>query len=141
MNRTDAIKLLALIKVAYPTAYRDMDEDSLNATVTMWESTFPSTPYVIVEMAFDQHRRKSKFPPTVAEMFEELKAIHYRSTGDALTYASMGGSSRLVDRCRWVADQTSAFARGGADSINYGSVTEKMLTGGGYKALGGGSDG
>ena len=141
MNKQEAIQLLALIKVAYPTAYRDMDEESLNATVSMWEQTFPSTPYVIMEMAFDGHRRKSKFPPTVAEMYEELKSIHYKATGDALTYASMGRNQRLVERCRWVADQTSRFARGDVHNINYGSVTDKMLTGGGYKMIGGGNDG
>lgn len=127
MNRPEAIKLLALIKVAYPTSYRDMDDATLNATVTMWEQTFPYTPYVIMEMAFDQHRRKSKFPPTVAEMIEELKGIHYKATGDALTYASMGGRSEFVNRCRWVADNTSVFARGDADRINYDAVTDGML--------------
>lgn len=118
-----------------------MDEASLNATVTMWEETFPSTPYVIMEMAFERYRRKSKFPPTVAEMVEELKSIHYKATGDALTYASVGGNSKFVDRCRWVADNTSIFARGDTDSINYGVVSDKMLISGGYKQIGGGENG
>ena len=33
MNKQEAIKLLALIKVAYPTAYKDMDQASKQATV------------------------------------------------------------------------------------------------------------
>ena len=141
MNRSEAIKLLALIKVAYPTAYRDMDDESLNATVAMWESTFPATPYVIMEMAFDQHRRKSKFPPTVAEMIDELKSIHYTAIGDALTYGSVGRNARLVEKCQWVADNTSVFARDYGGGISYDTVTDRMLIGDGYKMIGGGNDG
>lgn len=141
MTRPEAIKLLALIKVAYPTAYRDMDDDSLNATVSMWESTFPSTPYVIMEMAFDRHRRKSKFPPTVAEMIDELEGIYYDATEDALANAFFGRNPRLVAQCRWVADQTSQFTRRRAGGINYSVVTNKMLTNSRYKQIGDGSDG
>jgi len=141
MTRAEAIKLLALIKVAYPTSYKDMDEGSLNATVAMWESTFPHTPYAIMEMAFERYRRRFKFPPTVAEMVDELRHIHYKATGDALTYASIRYDSDYVKRCRWVADKTAVFARGGDDYIDYSVVTDKMLISGGYKAIGGGNDG
>lgn len=85
MTREEAIKLLAIIKVAYPTAFKDMDKDSKHATVAMWQSTFPNTPYVIMEMAFDRFRRKSKFPPTVAEMYEQLQGLYYKAVQDALT--------------------------------------------------------
>ena len=40
MNKQEAIQLLALIKVAYPEAYRDMDEASKKATVNMWAMSF-----------------------------------------------------------------------------------------------------
>lgn len=85
MTREESIKLLALIKVAYPTAFKDMDKDSKHATVAMWQSTFPNTPYVIMEMAFDRFRRVSKFPPTVAEMYEQLQNLYYQAAQDALT--------------------------------------------------------
>ena len=35
MTREESIKLLALIKVAYPTAYKDMDNASKQATVNI----------------------------------------------------------------------------------------------------------
>lgn len=84
MNRTEAAKLLALIKVAYPSAYRDMDDKTQIATVTMWQSTFPNVPYAIMEMAFDHFRRVSKFAPTIAEMYEELKSLHYRALEEVM---------------------------------------------------------
>ena len=90
MNKQEAVKLLALIKVAYPTAYRDMDEASKMATVNMWASSFPDMPYPIMEQALSHHRMVSKFPPTVAEMVAELKSIYYQATEQALVFKAIG---------------------------------------------------
>jgi hypothetical protein len=85
MNKTEAAKLLALIKVAYPSTYKDMDDKTKIATVTMWQSTFANVPYAIVEMAFDHFRRVSKFAPTIADMYDELKGLHYRALEEVAT--------------------------------------------------------
>ena len=90
MNKQEATQLLALIKVAYPTAYRDMDVASKKATVNMWQMSFPDVPYPIMEQAFNHFRMVSKFPPTVAEMVEELKQIHFHATECALIHKSLG---------------------------------------------------
>ena len=90
MNKQEAVKLLALIKVAYPTAYRDMDDASKKATVNMWQMSFADVPYPIMEQAFTHHRMISKFPPTVAEMVAELKSIYYEATEQALLFKAIG---------------------------------------------------
>lgn len=90
MNRQEAVKLLALIKIAYPTAYRDMDEASKKATVSMWQMSFPDVPYPIMEQAFNHFRMVSKFPPTVAEMVEELRSIYHLAVEQALSFKSLG---------------------------------------------------
>lgn len=90
MNKQEATKLLALIKIAYPTAYRDMDDASKKVTVNMWQMSFPDVPYPIMEQAFNHFRMTSKFPPTVAEMVEELKAIHFQATECALIQKGLG---------------------------------------------------
>lgn len=93
MNKQEAVKLLALIKVAYPTAYRDMDDASKKATVNMWANSFPEVPYPIMEQAFNHFRMVSKFPPTVAEMVDELKKIHYQATEYAMVCAQIGNEA------------------------------------------------
>ena len=93
MTREESIKLLALIKVAYPTAYKDMDNASKQATVNMWQTTFPDVPYQIMEMAFNRFRMASKFPPTVAEMCEELTHLHWKAIEDSM-YAVAFGDNR-----------------------------------------------
>ena len=108
MNKQEAVKLLALIKVAYPTAYRDMDDASKKATVSMWQMSFPDTPYPIMEQAFNHFRMVSKFPPTVAEMVEELKRIYYEATEGALVQKALG-NQELVDQYRLVMAYTARY--------------------------------
>ena len=124
MNRQEAIKLLALIKVAYPSTYKDMDDASKNATVNMWHSTFSNVPYVIMEIAFDHFRRVSKFAPTPADMFDELKSLYYRAVGDALR---MTDNDSRIKQVNYVIEQTSQFRGSTTHSINYGMITDKML--------------
>lgn len=90
MNKQEATQLLALIKLSYPTAYRDMDDVSKRATVSMWASSFPDVPYQLMEQAFNHYRMTSKFPPTVAEMVEELRSIHFIALERAMLCKSVG---------------------------------------------------
>ena len=125
MTTEEAAKLLALIKVAYPTSYRDLDEDSTWATIKMWENTFADVPYVILTLAFENFRRRSKYPPTIAEMYEELNHLYYIAIGD-ISMAEFSGKSDA--RSRFVLEHTSRF-RGDSisRSIEYSCITDEML--------------
>jgi hypothetical protein len=125
MTREEAIKFLALIKVAYPTAYKDMDKENKLATVNMWQSTFPQIPLRIMEFAFDHFRRVSKFPPTVAEMYEELRHVYYRALQDSLTNE---GCKEIEDRAEWIMAYTSQFRGNNTPcQINYTSIQREEL--------------
>lgn len=128
MNKQETTQLLALIKVAYPTAYRDMDEATKKATVNMWASSFPDVPYPIMEQAFNHHRMISKFPPTVAEMVEELKHIHYQATECALVHKSFGDEDQ-VRRYRAIMDCTYRYKDGTNLGLQLSSLPN-LLTGG-----------
>lgn len=129
MNKQEAVKLLALIKVAYPQAYRDMDEASKRATVNMWASSFPEVPYGIMEQAFNHFRMVSKFPPTVAEMVDELKQIHYQATEYALVCSSMGNDAD-ARQYRAIMDATSRYK-----DMDYFWGRLNMIVDGGSKGL------
>ena len=108
MNREESIKLLALVKVAYPTAYKDMDNASKQATVNMWQVTFKTVPYPIMEMAFNRFRMASKFPPTVAEMCDELKHLYWKAIEDSLRATALGSIDELKTY-EWIMEQTSQY--------------------------------
>ena len=115
MTREEAKKLLALIKVAYPHSYKDMDRDFALATVSMWQSTFPEVPYVIMETAFNQFRKKSKFPPTVADMYEELQGLYFSALDNVLTTSN----NQIVAAARYILEHTKGFKDGTENVINY----------------------
>ena len=128
MTKQESAKLLSLIKLSYPTAYRDIDRETANATVNMWASSFPDVPYPIMEQAFNHHRMISKFPPTVAEMVDELKQIYYQATECAMVHKSFGDEEKVM-QYRAIMDCTYRYK----DKTNLGlqlSSLPNRLTGG-----------
>ena len=110
MNKQEAAKLLSLVKLSYPSAYRDIDAATANATVTMWAMTFSGVPYALMERAFDSHRLASKYPPTVAEMAAQLKKLYYRAEDMMLLHKSLG-NEQMVQRYLQVMSCTAQFQR------------------------------
>ena len=121
MNKQEATKLLALTKIAYPTAYRDMDEASKKATVNMWHMSFPDVPYPIMEQAFNHHRMVSKFPPTVADMVEELRQIHFHATECALIHKTLGDDEG-VRRYKAIMDCTLRYKNNDYLGLQLGNI-------------------
>ena len=125
MTKQEAVKLLALIKVAYPTAYRDMDDASKKATVNMWAGSFPEVPYPIMEQAFNHFRMTSKFPPTVAEMVEELKGIYYEALEGASVHKALG-SRELVSCYQEIMSYTHRYAKGEVGIMNVDNLMPQL---------------
>lgn len=133
MNKADAAKLLDLIVLSYPSAYRGMNDGWKIATVNMWYMSFPDMPYPIMEQAFNHFRMVSKFPPTVAEMVEELRNIYNQAVEGALLQKSLG-NQEMVDKYRLVMAYTARYK----DTDNLGGLnisTIPQLGGGDYVGL------
>ncbi len=127
MNKTEAIKFLALIKVAYPTAYKDMDNDSKMATVNMWHRCFIDVPFKIMEMVFERFIRVSKFPPTVSDIFDGLKALYWNTLGDE-NIAYQRKDADLMKRTEWVLTYTSPYRNASPPTTsNYDLITAEDL--------------
>ena len=124
MNKEEATKFLAIIKIAYPKAYRNMDNDSIIATINMWHNTFADTPYPIMELALDHFRKTSEFEPTVAGIYKELKTLYYAALGDVLA----SGEETKVNIGKYIMEHTERF-KNENDSrykINYNSLAKKL---------------
>lgn len=131
MTKKEAAMLLNLIKLSYPAAYRDMNDEWKVATINMWVSSFPDVPYPIMEQGFNHYRMSHKFPPTVAEMVEELQHIYYEATECALVHKGLG-NQEMVDRYRMVMAYTERYK----DIDNLGGLNisslPRMLGGNAY---------
>ena len=111
MNDQEAAKLLSLIKLSYPQSYRDVDRITASATVKMWAGSFASVPYAVMERAFDRFRMKSKFPPTVACLAQELKTMHFDAEDKAFAHRMLG-NEEAVRKYRYLMACTAGFSGG-----------------------------
>lgn len=126
MDNYEATKLLAMVKVAYPNSYKGMDNESLMATVNMWAMSFPDVPYPIMEQAFNSLRMKLKFPPTVADMAEEISHLHYEAEQLGDIQRQIGNHER-ARHYYMISDSISRFKNWPSIETTYGAA---MLIGG-----------
>jgi hypothetical protein len=83
-----------------------------------------------MEQAFNHFRMTSKFPPTVAEMVEELKGIYYEALEGANIHKNLG--NREFASCyQEIMSYTHRYAKGEVGLINLDNLLPQ-LTGGGY---------
>ena len=125
MTKKEAAMLLELIKLSYPSAYRDMDDKWKLATINMWAMSFPDVPYPIIEQAFNHYRMGHKFPPTVAEMVEELRHIHYQALEGAMIHKTLG-NEEMVQRFKEVMAYTSQYKDDDLGGLNISSLSRMM---------------
>lgn len=138
MDKVEATKFLALIKVAYPTSYRDLDKTTTQATINMWKVTFSDVPFDVMVIAFEHFRRVSKFPPTVAEICEELKKIYYTAYADYIQCSNknswgIGAPNKETreekrKKAKYIMDCTEQFEKIETSiNINYDSIKNKQI--------------
>ncbi len=140
MTEQEARRLLNAIKLAYPHAYRDMNPKTADATVKLWAVSFPDLPYKVMEQAFHHYRMVSKFPPTVAEMVEELERMHYRALEAAQLFRMMGDQN-MAQRWMNAAAMTEGYRRekmtgGMGNGIYFGTPGNWLDGGDGLPQLG-----
>ena len=124
MTLEESIKLLALIKLAYPNSYKDIDRETQLATVNMWHRAFEGTQFPIVQMALEHFIKGSKFPPTIADIIDELKRAHYEAWQNVVTLPE--GQTREINR--HIMSQTARYTERNDSVIHYGAM--KNLLGG-----------
>lgn len=79
MTKKEALQILAILKAAYPASYNGMTKEEASGTVSVWAMQFNDVPVDIVMMAVQKAIATNKFPPTVAEVKEKIKAIHWEA--------------------------------------------------------------
>lgn len=77
MTREETIKILAILKAAYPNSYKNMSEDEANATVTVWAVQFADVPVDLVMIAINKIISNSPFPPAISEVKEKINALYW----------------------------------------------------------------
>lgn len=76
MDKRDALKVMKVLKIAFPTFYRDYTADELGDTAAMWASMLGDYSYADVAKAVQATIAVNKFPPTIAEVIEKIHSLH-----------------------------------------------------------------
>lgn len=122
MTTEESAKLLALIKLAYPNSYKGIDTDTTLATVNMWHRSFEATPFGIIQIALDHFVKGSKFPPTIADIIDELRNMHHEATGNVLTMPK--GKEREINK--YIMDHTARYTERNDSIIQIGNIANLL---------------
>lgn len=79
MTRTETIKVLAILKAAYPNSYKGMTKDEANGTVNVWATQFINIPASVVMIAVNKLISTNTFPPSIGEVKEKIRGLYYEA--------------------------------------------------------------
>ncbi len=112
MNNTEAWQILAILKAAYPASYNGMTKKEATGTVHIWEMQFANMPADIVMMAVQKLIATNKFPPSVAEVKDKIKTIHWEAQDLAYGWASKNLSEDVRKQYQRIYELTNGYGYG-----------------------------
>jgi len=75
MTRQEALAIMAMLKTAYPSFYKDLSKEELNAAVNLWATMFSEESIQVVTEAIKALMCTLKYPPTIADVKEKIAMI------------------------------------------------------------------
>lgn len=77
MNKQETLKIMAVLKVAYPNFYHNASLEESAAAVNLWASLFVDDPYELVEAAVKSHIASDikGFPPHIGAIKEAIRRL------------------------------------------------------------------
>jgi hypothetical protein len=81
MTREETIKVLAILKAAYPNSYKNMTREEAQGTVSVWAMQFAAFPVEVVLLAINKIIASSTFPPTISEVKEKMRGMYWELWG------------------------------------------------------------
>lgn len=79
MTREETIKILAILKAAYPNSYKNMTKEEANSTVAIWAMQFATMPAEVVILAINKLISTSPFPPAISEVKNKISGLYWES--------------------------------------------------------------
>lgn len=72
MTEQETIRIVTLIVMSYPSSEKFKDDTSLKGMVAVWKTIFKDDNAQLVEMAVQKHISVNKWPPSIAEVREQM---------------------------------------------------------------------
>jgi len=75
MTRQEALAVMAMLKTAYPTFYKNFSKEDISAAVNLWATMFSEESIQVVTEAIKALMCTLKYPPTIADVKEKIREI------------------------------------------------------------------
>ena len=75
MTRTETIAILKILKLTYPTVYKDYTKEQGNELIALWQMMFSEEPAQLVTEAVKSVIVTSEYPPTIAHIKKAIKTM------------------------------------------------------------------
>ena len=77
MTREETIKILSILKAAYPSFYKAMTKDEAEGTIQLWSSMFVEEDYRLVAEAVKAHIATDEkgYPPVIGVIKKQIRNI------------------------------------------------------------------
>jgi hypothetical protein len=137
MTNDETLRVLAILKAAYPSSYNGMTKREANGTVAVWCIQFSDIPVDIVLMAVQKLISTNKFPPSISEVKSKIGSLYWEAQGMLNSYpTSECISEEEKMQYRRICDLTQDFRmkNSGEPSLH------QMLEGGHLLQLGSGGE-
>lgn len=79
MTKDEAIKILAVLKAAYPASYKGMTKAEATGTINVWATQFYNMPYAVVMIAVNKLISINTFPPSINEVKEKIRSLYFEA--------------------------------------------------------------
>lgn len=79
MTKKDALQILAVLKAAYPSSYNGLTKEEATGIVAVWCMQFTGVPTNVVMMAVHKLISTCKFPPSISEIKDKIRTIHWEA--------------------------------------------------------------
>lgn len=111
MTRQDTIKVLSVLKAAYPNFYKNMSKDEALSVINLWSIQLSDTPVDIVIMAVNKIIATSKWPPTISEVKDKIQGMYHESMSTLMTTECSEREKeallRIANHCRHITSEPS----------------------------------
>jgi hypothetical protein len=80
VTKAETNMIMAILKVAYPLWYKDLQKEDAIATVSLWAELFADDPVIEVAAAVKAliATKKTSYPPTIGDVKEKLVALRFQ---------------------------------------------------------------
>ena len=102
MDKNETIKLLEVLRVAYPRHYKGMSREEASRTISLYYSRFKDYPVEIVVEALNAYIDENEYPPTIAGIKKYLTRFEGEQDYEAMfaeLWKGICGNKKFSDLC------------------------------------------